>query len=330
MQTGSQPLSQVPHHPINNPAETDSLRHHPNRIDVPHPAPAKQYRSFYFLVVVMLILALFVSGTGLFSKSGGTSRTVVNAYGDTIKLYGEGIYRYDSFFRAPIFRGTDFTIFFLVCPLLLAVLVLDVRRRTNRTRLLLLSMTGCVLYYATNIAFGVAYNSFHLVYIALLSSSFFALAAGVFHLDLPSLESASKGTLPLNGLTVFLSLTGLALFVAWLPDILTALKANRPLLLIEQYTTEVTYVLDMGIIAPACLLCVYLLHKKKALGYVLLDFLLTLCVVVGIMLPVQTIFQITAGIPLPLPVLLTKVGSFCALALFAFYFRIKSWKNLAC
>ncbi|HYF02822.1 MAG TPA: hypothetical protein VEC36_05565, partial [Patescibacteria group bacterium] len=66
----------------------------------------------------------------------------------------------------------------------------------------------------------------------------------------------------------------------------------------------------------------------KAIGYVLLDILLTLCIIIGIMLPVQTVFQMNAGIELPLPVLLTKVGSFCLLALFALFFKIQLLKNI--
>ncbi|RYY89850.1 MAG: hypothetical protein EOO15_04915 [Chitinophagaceae bacterium] len=56
------------------------------------------------------------------------------------------------------------------------------------------------------------------------------------------------------------------------------------------------------------------------MAYLLLATLLLLCVFVGIMLPVQTLFQAQASIWLPLPVLVTKVVSFCVLATFASYF----------
>ena len=52
------------------------------------------------------------------------------------------------------------------------------------------------------------------------------------------------------------TLTGIALIVAWLPDIVNSLFAGRSLELIEVYTTSVTYVLDMGVIAPAALILI--------------------------------------------------------------------------
>lgn len=40
----------------------------------------------------------------------------------------------------------------------------------------------------------------------------------------------------------FLIVTGISLFVAWLPDIITSIKNGTSLDLIEVYTTEITYI----------------------------------------------------------------------------------------
>jgi hypothetical protein len=148
-------------------------------------------------------------------------------------------------------------------------------------------------------------------------------------IDYYKLENSTRNTLPYRGVYTFLTLTGIALFVAWLPDIISSLINKRPLALIETYTTEVTYVLDMGIIAPVAFICLHLLKQRKGMGYVLLEMLLTLCIIIGIMLPIQTLFQIEAGIDLPLAAIITKMGSFCLLALFAIYFKIQSGRNIA-
>jgi hypothetical protein len=47
----------------------------------------------------------------------------------------------------------------------------------------------------------------------------------------------------------------------------------------------------------------------------------------GIILPMQTCFQLLAGIDLPVPALITKVGIFVALAAFATYFERKIKKE---
>ncbi|MDF2985870.1 MAG: hypothetical protein K0R50_1380 [Eubacterium sp.] len=135
-------------------------------------------------------------------------------------------------------------------------------------------------------------------------------------------------SLPFKGIYIFLAITGAVLIIAWLPDIISALVAGRSLALIEIYTTEITYVLDMGIIGPAALICLIKLTKRNGLGYILLSLLLTLCIAIGVMVPIQTIFQYRAGIETLLSVLITKVGSFSVLSAFALFFIIKLYKNI--
>jgi hypothetical protein len=288
-----------------------------------------RYDAVYALTVIIIICSIMVAAVGLFDVSDGASYSFINQYGDIVKLYGKGIYRHDSFFRAPIFRGTDFTMLFVACPLLMVAFTRDLWQRTLKTRLLLTSVIASFMYYAVSIAFGVTYNELQLVYILLFAASFFGLIAGMISIDVKEVEKHVTYSLPYKGIYWFLIITGMALYAAWLPDIITALIAKRPLQLIENYTTEITYVLDMGIIAPACFICFYLLKHRKGLGYVLLDMLLTLCIVIGIMLPVQTIFQLYEGITIPLPALITKLGSFCVLAMFALYFKIQVAHSIA-
>lgn len=47
------------------------------------------------------------------------------------------------------------------------------------------------------------------------------------------------------------------------------------------------------------------------------------CICVGIMLPIQSIFQLLAGISIPLPALITKVFIFVMLGFFAAIFEIR-------
>jgi hypothetical protein len=46
------------------------------------------------------------------------------------------------------------------------------------------------------------------------------------------------------------------------------------------------------------------------------------------MLPIQTAFQLMAGISLPIEAIVTKVAIFIILAIFALYFNIKFFKNI--
>ncbi len=123
-----------------------------------------------------------------------------------------------------------------------------------------------------------------------------------------------------KGMKIFLLTAGIALFVAWLPDIITSIIRGTSLELIEVYTTEITYVLDMGIISPLIFITCCLAKHEYFIGYVLLRMILRVCIAVGIMLPVQTIFQLAAGISIPIPALVTKVFIFVLLAIFAVFF----------
>ncbi len=57
------------------------------------------------------------------------------------------------------------------------------------------------------------------------------------------------------------------------------------------------------------------------MGYVFLRMLLKICMCVGVMLLIQSVFQLMAGISIPLPALITKVLIFVLLAVFAAFFE---------
>lgn len=279
-------------------------------------------------VGVMVVLGGIAAGIGLFAGSGGEAYDFVNQYGDTIRMYGDGLYENDSYFMAPIFRGTDFTILFLAIPLLVYAGVKDWLLPSAKTRLLLLSVISLFVYYSASMAFGVTYNELHLVYIGLFSTSFYSLIMAVRSLNEADLMMLAQEYVPTKGIYCFLTLTGVALIVAWLPDIVQSWVNGRSLELIEVYTTSITYVLDMGIIAPAAWICLAQLRKRKGMGMVLLAMLLTVCCIVGIMLPIQSLFQTLAGIELPLAAVLSKVVSFVLLATFALWFNVRFYRSL--
>lgn len=285
-------------------------------------------KSLHILTFIIIILGILTSSIGLLYTTGGKAFDFVNQYGDTVKIYGDGLYARDSYFMAPISRGTDFTIICFVIPILIVALMLDIKKKTLKSRLYLMSVISVFTYYSASIAFGVTYNMLHLIYIALFSASLFGLIIAMGSLDKKQVEDSMGDTLPYKGINIFLALTGIALIVAWLPDIINSLVTGRSLELIEVYTTAVTYVLDMGVIAPTAFICLFLLKKRSGMGYILLVMLLTVCIIIGIMLPIQTAFQVSSGIELPFAVIITKVSSFVLLALFALYFNIKFFKNM--
>ena len=288
----------------------------------------KQLTKFEILIIVIILLLIIIATVGFISFRTDSSYFVKNQYGDDVRIFGTGIYSHDSYFRAPIFIGSDATMLFLTVPLLVIALVVEIKNRTEKAKLFLNALLGMVLYYSASIAFGVTYNSLLLAYIALFATSLFALIISMKQIDFDALRRLHGKPLPMKGISVFLVVTGLALFFAWVPDIIASLISAEPLALIEVYTTEVTYILDMGIISPLMFICLYLLKKEDEFGKILLSILLMICLIMGVMLPIQTVYQMLAGIELPIQAIVSKVGIFVLLAAFAAYFNIRIYKSI--
>ena len=83
-------------------------------------------KVFHILSIFIIVLVIISSGFGLFYKSGGQSFDFLNLYGDTVKIYGDGIYKNDSCFFAHTFKGTDFTALFVALPLMIFALIVDI------------------------------------------------------------------------------------------------------------------------------------------------------------------------------------------------------------
>lgn len=274
------------------------------------------------LAIITMVCLCVSSLCGVLSANFYHAYNFVNQYGHDVEIYGYGIYGSDSFFKATIFIGTDFGIFFGLLPLFIYTFVKYLKKRDTVSEVKLVSVYAVSLYYGASLAFGVTYNQLFLVYIILFSSSLFGMLSHIRNIKITQSITVTKG------LTAFLVISGIVLFVAWLPDIIVAMIKGETLSLIEVYTTEITYVIDMGIISPLCIITIILLKKRDCLGVISLAAILKLCIIVGVLLISQTACQMLAGVDLPGAALLTKTFSFVLLAGVAAYFNNKMYLML--
>lgn len=72
---------------------------------------------YYILNIITILLSLIITITGICSFNTSHSYTFINQYGESIKMWGAGIYAHDSYFKAPIFIGSDVTILLFVTPM---------------------------------------------------------------------------------------------------------------------------------------------------------------------------------------------------------------------
>jgi hypothetical protein len=268
------------------------------------------------LAALIMALALIAAGTGLFWQDAGRPFTFTTLHGQTVEMYGQGLYRFDTRFKGAGNRGTDVVTIVLGIPLL-AVATLRYWRGSLRWGLLLVGTLAYFLYVYASLALNAAYNSLFLIYVALFSASLFAFVLACSSIDLPALQAHFLPGLPRRGPALFMFASGLATLVIWLGPLLSALVQNQPPNLLESSTTMVTDVLDLGIITPATLLSGVLILRRAPLGYLIALALLVLEMLLAPMIAAQTVFQLAAGISFSAGQIVGPIAGFGILALAA-------------
>ncbi len=271
----------------------------------------KTSRALDYLIPLLILVVVIVTCTGLFSTGGPGPNTVTSIHGKEVRLYGQGIYQFDSYFRAPITRGTDAVTLFAALPLLVLT-YLKYRKGSLKGAFFLTGILTYFVYNSASMALGVAYNNLFLAYIAYFSLSFFSLILAYFSVDFNSLPSQIISGFPYRGAAYLLFFAGLSVFV-WLSEILGPLFQGIYPPNLDIYTTEITFVLDLGIIPPVCYITGFMLWNKKPLVCGLAFMMLSLLSIIGLVVISQSVFQAMAGIYLSIGQYIGFSGTFAIL-----------------
>jgi hypothetical protein len=284
-------------------------------------------KTLIFLSCLVALLGAIYAGAGLFSQDGGSPFSFTTVQGKTVEMYGQGLYRNDSAFKAPILRGTDAVTLFVCVPVLLIACLLY-QRGSLRGGLLLTSMLAYFLYNSASLAFGAAYNNMLLVYIACFSASLFGFITAFASIDLKTLATQTSANFPRKRIAVFLFFAGLSLIV-WLLDIISALVAGSVPPNLGPYTTEATYAIDLGIIFPTVYLAGILVWRRKPLGTLLASVLIVVNASIGLVVASQSIMQALDGIILTPAEYAAYVAPFVTLSLIAAWLVILLFRNIS-
>jgi hypothetical protein len=281
------------------------------------------HRSTVLIALAGLIVALsLVAATaGLVWRGGDAPATFTTIHGETVELHGEGLYRYDSIFKAGANRGADLLTLVAGIPLLI-VTTMPYRRGSLRGALLFLGSIVWFLYLYGSLALGTSYNNFFLIYVVLFSASLFAFIIAFQSIDRRSLPAHVTSRVPRRGLALFMIVSGLVTLGVWLVEPLTALVQDEPPGLLEHSTTLVTHALDLAIIVPAALLAGYLILRHDPLGYLIAFSLIVLEILLAPMIILQTLFQLSAGVTFTTGEMVGPIGGFLVIALIAIWFLV--------
>jgi len=247
------------------------------------------------LAVLTAALATVAAGVGLLSEAASAPASVTSVRGDAVQLLGRGLYRYDTLLAGAGFRGVDLVILVIGLPLLLLSTILY-RRGSLRGHLLLTGLLAFFLYDYASMAVGAAYNELFVVYIALVSTSLFGFILAFATVDPARLHASVAPTMPIRVIAGFLFVTVAGLAVIWLSPIVAGLLEGKPPAILGTYTTIVTFVLDLAVVAPAILIAGLLILRRSAVGYLLTATVLVITLLLAPALIAMTVFQLAAGV----------------------------------
>lgn len=278
------------------------------------------------LLGLCVILAALI---GLFYTNSGKSFTSVNIYGDTVKMYGNGIYAYSSVLDAANQFGSD------LAGILEGVLLISFTIWKNKPLWAEIVRTSeIVLFadYSTCLVFG-PMNSLFFLYVVCFGLSIFSAFIAVTHLlsiiKVPKqlMEKSLKGT------SIFLILAGVLTALIWIALILPVNISGEYGSLLGIKTNEVTYGLDLGVTCPMFIICSIWIFQKKEIGYKVAPILLYLLTGVAILVVFQRGYYMKLGVTIPIEALIIFMISFILLGTIAFYLfvelvlKLESTKN---
>lgn len=225
-------------------------------------------RIIVILSIIILVLSLFAALTGVFSRQVKEYEDVTTVFGENVQLYQKGLYARDSVSMASQAIAQDVVTLVIAIPFLLVSLWLV--KKQNRKGLFLLPGTiGYFLYTYTSYSFLMIFNSFYLIYVLLMTLSFYAFILCFMELNKLDIGEYLTERFPRKALSVFFFTGGIMIMLMWLGRVVPALLAGSAPEELEHYATLVIQSLDLGFVVPACIVTAYLLRKGNKWGYLL-------------------------------------------------------------
>jgi len=284
--------------------------------------------ALYWLVPLIVVIAIINASVGLFSKGGEGPYTFTSFHGQTFEMYGQGLYRNDSLLAGAGFRGTDVITLSVTMPLLLMSYFLYLRG-SLKGRILMIGALFYMLYNGATMTFAATFNTMFLFYTALFSASLFATIFALATFDRQALADRISAGFPRRGIAIFMFVAGLGTLLLWLSELIGPLMSGEAPELLGPYTTMFTHGFDSAVITPAAVLTGIYVYQRKPLGYLLAAPILLLCTLIGVVVIAQTISQALEGIIFPIGVYIGMIGSWVVMGAFAIGLTVAYFRNLS-
>jgi hypothetical protein len=229
----------------------------------------KQEKTITILVICIAIVAAIASSMGVFTNDGVGAYPYQTIRGETIQIYGKGIYKHMSANVAPQGIAQDYVTLFIGVPLLLIALMWA-KKGSLKGRFLLAGVLGYFFVtYLFYLAMGM-YNYLFLAYSFLMGTTFFAFALTLLSFDLEATPSVFSEKTPTKFTGGFLIFGAFSIASLWLSVVIPPLLDGSIIPKdVEHYTTLIVQGMDLGLLLPLSLVSGWLLIKKTPFGYLM-------------------------------------------------------------
>ncbi len=223
-------------------------------------------KKILILSLLIAVLSAVAASIGLFYTDGGQPFEFTSLRGQTVQIYGDGLYKYDSSSIVAQAKAQDALTLFIAVPLLLVGMYFT-GKKSLRGQMLLTGLLGYFLYTYGSMSFASAYNPLFLVYVALFALSLFAFILAMMAVDVDEVNARLSAKFPRTGLSVVCIVMGTFFLLTWAGGrVLAPLMAGTTPDVLEHYATLVIQVLDLGVLMPAAFLTAYLLLRRERWG----------------------------------------------------------------
>jgi hypothetical protein len=224
-------------------------------------------KMFDTMVFGIILLSLVATLSGIFSGQGSGKFEYESIRGQTVTIYGKGIYKHMSADVAVQGIAQDYVTLIFGIPLLL-ISFLFARKNSLRGTFALAGVSGYFFVtYLFYMCMGM-YNQLFLVYVALTSLSFFTFLLTILSIDLENVRSCFREKLPVRFIGGFLIFNSIAIAFLWLSIIVPPLiDGTLYPAAVQHYTTLIVQGMDLSLLLPFSFVIGFLLIKKKLFGY---------------------------------------------------------------
>lgn len=256
-------------------------------------------KTISLLVICIVVLSLISSIIGIFSFEGRGEYEFRSINGERVNIYGKGIYKRDSISIVAQGKAQDIVTIVIGIPLLLLSLFLS-SKGLLKGRFLLTGTLGYFLYTYITYVFLWMYNPLFLVYVTLMSLSFFAFTLTMMSFNLKSIKFYFNENLPVRFLGGFQIIFAVAVAMLWIGKIVPSLLNGTMPSGLDHYNTLVIQGIDLGFIVPVAFLSGILIIKRKPFGYLLSTVIIMKGFTMGLAITAMIIGQALAGVQMNL------------------------------